>query len=350
MLFALLVAFLLAACGDPDRNRVSPRIEGPTRIALTDEPVEFTFSSGTDPSSGIYLTLYGGPAGNQLIDRTEFLVDTSSSVTLRGVKFDYQSVGSGGGRLSFVMNRAQYEAIKTPSGTPLTKMYIDLGAKANLSVTTFGDGFFSFNQAYYYGTEGGQDGRALTRLTYTADPDQVRNIRKSWTFSKDGTVRQEFSEQCATYAHILRTCTTGPTDTFWASPSPLPAGVYDVTVETMDVVRREPAGTYTTKLIVAPPPVAKLKVDGPSTTTVGATVRFDATESVAGGGSTILYLLTVPEGSNATLRNEDTQNPSFVADVRGTYTLTLYVSFNGEVSTATVSRLVTPPVTGASGG
>jgi hypothetical protein len=63
----------------------------------------------------------------------------------------------------------------------------------------------------------------------------------------------------------------------------------------------------------------------------------------------VAYSLTKPSGSNAVLLNEGAQNPSFVADVAGTYVLNLAVTFNGEVSNASVSRQVFT-VTGASGG
>jgi hypothetical protein len=356
VLFALLVVFQLSACGDPDRHRVPPSATGPSRLPLTDAPVAINLSTGTEGTKTVFVTFFGGADRKEVIAQDDFPMDRNGSFTIQGVNFDWVAGRNSDGTLSFVMNRAQYNAIKAPSGSPLTKILIDVGATANHNITSFDDGFFAFKQAYYYAFAFSSEGQETApKFTYTADPVRLADTRKSWRFSTDAG----YAEQCATYTDANKACTTdyAGTSEYFALGMPMrnalqvmSPGVYDVTVSLYDMVQQDSVGTYTTKLIVGKRPVAKLALMGPATSTVGSTLVFDARESVADQGSTIAYTLTKPAGSNATLLNEGTRNPSFVADVRGTYTVTLTVSFNGVVSTATVSRDVTPIVTGASGG
>ncbi|MBN1944999.1 MAG: hypothetical protein JW797_04945, partial [Bradymonadales bacterium] len=85
------------------------------------------------------------------------------------------------------------------------------------------------------------------------------------------------------------------------------------------------------------PPVAV--IDAPATAFVGDVVELDGSNSYDPGGASIAFawgFLGIPPGSQATLNNPALINPSFTADVAGTYTVILVVD-NGEVPSVAVS-------------
>ncbi|HEY8360685.1 MAG TPA: hypothetical protein VIL30_24780 [Ramlibacter sp.] len=349
MLFALLAVLQISACGDTDRNRVYPVATGPSRIALTEDPVRMHFDAvGNYTTASVAVAMYGRDL-NDVIGRGSFPMDKDGSVTIAGVKFDYASLGATAGDVTFVLNRAQYESIRSPLGARLGAVRADINATSSVAITTFGEGTFGLTQAYYYVFA---DSPEPVKFAYTANPERLAAMTKDWTISMTYGPTFTFLEKCATYLDngASSRCTTDYADTSAYATSTsrtLLPGIYDVKVRARDNWGDEVSGA---KLVVGLHPVARIKLAGPSTSTVGATLAFDAVDSVAGLTTGFLYTLEKPAGSKATLLDEWSRNPRLVADVPGTYTVTLTLSYNGEVSTARVSRLVTPVPTGASGG
>jgi hypothetical protein len=84
------------------------------------------------------------------------------------------------------------------------------------------------------------------------------------------------------------------------------------------------------------------------------TVTLDGSDSSDIDGDTLIYnwsFKSVPTGSNASLSNSSSANPSFTTDLNGTYTITLVVNDGEEdgdpdrvsvVSTGTVNKMRTP--------
>jgi hypothetical protein len=126
-------------------------------------------------------------------------------------------------------------------------------------------------------------------------------------------------------------------------------------------------GTYNTKLTVSngtltdsataivstvsTPPVANA---GPNqSVTLGSTVRLDGSKSSDTDGNPLTYswsLIGIPATSAATLSNGRSVNPTFVADVPGSYIAQLIVSdgtTNSQPSTVVVTTANTPPVANA---
>ena len=94
----------------------------------------------------------------------------------------------------------------------------------------------------------------------------------------------------------------------------------------------------TTKVFTGP-----VAVPGPNQTVgVGQTVQLDGSGSFDPSGFPLTYLwtLTAPTGSKATLSSATSVNPTFVADVAGTYKATLVVN-DGSVSSAPATVTIT---------
>lgn len=290
-----------------------------------------------------------GPNGEDISNGT-FTLGTASIAVISGITFNFD-----GAVLRFVMNYGQYDAIRTSSSVPLAKLHVDIEATSYLDITGFGDGFLGFKKAYYYGFTATGSQPTAVKFDYLAEPERLKNIAKTWNISSAGTTFAVFAEQCATY--VDSTANPGVCTTDYADPSAfamtttrnLPAGIYDVSVVALDKVPNKAIGAFSTKLIVGAHPLSSMKLAEPGTKTVGATLRYDASASVAGTGSSTAYSLTKPATSQAVLADDGTRNPSFIADVPGTYILTLTVTFNGEVSASSVSQVVVRAATGAAG-
>src|SRR5262249_30068756 len=93
---------------------------------------------------------------------------------------------------------------------------------------------------------------------------------------------------------------------------------------------------------------------GPNqTVTTQGTVQLDGSKSTDPNGDTLTYqwsLITVPQGSHATLSSATIVNPTFVSDLKGTYVAQLIVN-DGTVSSVpsqvTISDQNSPPVANA---
>lgn len=86
------------------------------------------------------------------------------------------------------------------------------------------------------------------------------------------------------------------------------------------------------------PPVAN--AGSPQSVLTGATVHLDGSGSSDPDGQTVTYswsLQSLPQGSTATLTNPTTVNPTFVADLAGTYVIQLQVSDGSLSNTASVT-------------
>ncbi len=94
------------------------------------------------------------------------------------------------------------------------------------------------------------------------------------------------------------------------------------------------------------PPVANAGT--PRSVTTGTTVALNGTGSTDPEGAALSYawVLQVPGGSSASLSSATSGQPSFVADVAGSYTATLTVSDGALTSSASVvitAQAPTPP-------
>lgn len=351
LLFSLIVLFVLAACGERD-DGVTPgaAIGAPARIPLTAEPVKVSLDRGIRVLSSFTVTLYS--TTDELIGKSNFFLNASSSATLGGIPFNYASAGSNGGTLTFSMDQAQYDSVKSRSGRPLGRIGIAWEDGGVREITGFGAGWLQFKNAYTYAFA---DEIVGPTFEYLAEPDRLAGITKYWVISQAGKQLQAARDACAVYAdfqYAPELCVTEyRTRSVYTTSfrEGMPAGVYDVNVSTTNTSTGAHTGDFTTKLIVGRRPVARMRLTNSVVSTVGSALFYDATASQADPGSVVAYTLAKPAGSTAVLANEDTRTPSLVADVPGTYTLTLTVSFNGATDTVSVERVVFPRVTGASG-
>ena len=186
-----------------------------------------------------------------------------------------------------------------------------------------------------------------------ANPGPAQTPLVGQTVNLDGSGSSDVDGDPLTYSWSLTSLPAGSVTTLTNPTTVNPSFVADV------------SGTYVVQLIVndgtvdsAPvtvsistsnsPPVAN---PGPAQTPlVGQTVNLDGSGSSDVDGDPLTYswsLTSLPAGSVTTLTNPTTVNPSFVADVSGTYVVQLIVN-DGTVDSAPVTVSIStsnsPPV------
>ena len=123
-------------------------------------------------------------------------------------------------------------------------------------------------------------------------------------------------------------------------------GKLDSDPDTVNIIVRDPNSTDTTPIAVAGLPV---------TVDTGTTVTLDGSKSSDSDGDVLTYKWAIsskPNGSNVTLTNLNTVNPSLTPDVAGKYVIQLIVNdgkvdSNPDSVTITANKPNTPPVANA---
>ena len=140
-------------------------------------------------------------------------------------------------------------------------------------------------------------------------------------------------------------------------PGPDQVGRHEVEVEVSDGRGGIDTQRFTLEVTSPPPNTAPVANAGPDQqVTVGDTVTLDGRGSSDADGDPLTYrwaLLTVPQGSNASLSASTVSQPTFGADVAGVYVLQLIVNDNQEGSlpdmvTVTAALVGVPNVVGLS--
>ena len=196
--------------------------------------------------------------------------------------------------------------------------------------------------------------------TYTApvaNPGLPQTVIVGSTVLLNGSGSTDVDGQPLTYAWTIMQSPAGSNATLTGANTVTPSFVADE------------VGAYTIKLIVNDgmsdsmpsdvtvtsqnvPPVANAGQN--QVIAKGATVQLNGSGSTDENGLPLSYswsLITLPAGSGAMLSNPNIVNPTFVADVQGTYVAQLIVTAGGVNSTASTvtitSNTILPPVASA---
>ena len=388
ILATLFAVPLLTACPPPltgGNTGRSGSIEAPARIPLTQTPVSVKIASQEGHFQDITIVMKGidssviargtisslCPLNNPADPFSDLKCSGSAAIanilfTYNGFKNGLHRMGAGtergNGFVTFKMDFADYAQLTSVTGQKLGKIEFisrlcgGLGCDSHKSeISGFGDGFLGLSKAYYYAFSARTPGAESIAIDYVADVLRLPNFTKSWSIGRNGSTLISFTESCSAYGDFLNkpsTCAieyANQASYAVTTNRDLEPGIYDVLVSVFDNVEKRNVGQFGSKLTVAPHPVASLVLgNAASTLGVGTRLLFDATASVAGVGSTTAYTVSKPAASRSSLLDENTQNPSLLADVPGVYVLTLTISFNGEASTSSVTRTVVQ-ITGAAG-
>src|ERR1019366_8768698 len=187
---------------------------------------------------------------------------------------------------------------------------------------------------------------AVTAPVANAGPDQT--VAVGATVTLDGSKSSDSDGHPLTYAWTFVLLPPGSLAVLTGRTSVSPSFVADV------------SGVYTVQLVVSDnnipsPPSTVTITTKPGNTkpvanaglnqvvTVGSIVQLDGSKSTDVDGNPLTYqwsLITLPAGSKAALSNAASVNPTFTADLQGTYVAQLIVNdglLNSDPSTATIS-------------
>jgi PKD repeat protein len=258
-----------------------------------------------------------------------------------------------------------------PAGLPLTYSWsfvsIPSGSTAALSSTTAAKPTFVADKVGTYKVQliVNNEHNSSTPSTVVitsqnlppvANAGPPQTVYEEATVQLNGTGSYDPAGLPITYLWSFSSIPSGSNAVLTGPTTPMPTFVADKT------------GTYIVQLVVnngvfssAPstvtittlnsPPVANA---GPNqTATIHSTVQLNGSGSTDSDGDPLTYLwsfVSVPSGSHATLSNPNIVNPTFVADVIGSYVVQLIVNdgySNSSPSTVTISTIDSPPVANA---
>ena len=183
-----------------------------------------------------------------------------------------------------------------------------------------------------------------------AGPDQTINIGSTVTLNGSGST--DVDGHPLTYQWSIMSAPQGSSATLTNPTSVRPTFVVDrvgnFTVQL--IVNDGFLNSQPSKVTISTNDVAPVANAGPDqTVSVGATVQLDGSGSTDVDGNPITYswlLVSVPQGSSATLSSATAVQPTFVADRVGTYSVQLIVNdgfLNSQPATVTISTNDVPP-------
>ena len=186
--------------------------------------------------------------------------------------------------------------------------------------------------ALYPAISSGQSGLTLTN--YVLLSQQSINSSKVRLVYRADVVNSSANAYKNVSALAVSNSTDTVTDKVMLDFGTVPANSQVTATNSFDVFQN-PAVSFspsalTWKFSVTPYNLPPVSVPGPNqAVALGATVHLDGSQSYDPKGAAISYLWTLsklPTGSKAVLSSRSAYNPTFVADVKGTYTLQLIVS------------------------
>jgi RHS repeat-associated protein len=338
-------------------------------------PVTFSIVSGPGTVSGSTLTITGVGtvvvAANQA-GNTQYAaaLQVTQSVV---VNYSTPIANAGPPQTVYVGTTVQLNGTGSsdPAGLPLTYSWsfasVPTGSTATLSSTTAAEPTFVANKVGTYKVQlivnNGHNNSTPSTVTITsqnqppvANAGPPQTVYQGQTVQLNGTGSYDPAGLPITYQWSFVSRPSGSSATLSGATTPLPTFLADKT------------GNYVVQLIVnngafssSPstvtittensPPVANA---GPNqSVNVQSTVQLNGSGSTDVNGDPLTYawsFVSIPGKSKAVLTNPNSVNPTFVADVSGSYVVQLIVNdgyANSAPATVTISTIYTPPVANA---
>lgn len=271
-----------------------------------------TLNQSGDPTRGITISAVAHAAATKQIDFNVSSATFSSNTDL----------------LNLVKN----------SGSANTSLVSEASAKANLQSTLNGaNATPKINIAPVANAGAGQSVTAGSTVTLSGAASSDANgdsVTYSWSFS---------SKPAGSSVALTNATAINPTFV------PDVAGSYVVSLTVNDGSLSSAANTVTITAAAANiPPVAN--AGSAQSVVVGSTVALSGAGSSAANGSSLTYawaFVSKPTGSSAALTNATSVNPTFVADVAGSYVVGLAVN-DGKVNSPLVTTTITSSTSGSS--